>query len=100
MSTEGSATAGVTPLNGLRVLELGTLIAGPYCTRLLSEFGAEVIKIEAPGEGDPLRTWRKLHQGTSLWWFVQARNKKSVTVNLKASQGQEIVRRIARGCDI
>ena len=100
MSTEGSATAGVAPLTGLRVLELGTLIAGPYCTRLLSEFGAEVIKIEAPGEGDPLRTWRKLHQGTSLWWFVQARNKKSVTVNLKAPQGQEIVRRIARGCDI
>jgi formyl-CoA transferase len=88
------------PLRGLRVLELGTLIAGPYCTRLLAEFGAEVIKIEAPGEGDPLRSWRKLHQGTSLWWFVQARNKKSVTVNLKQPQGQEIVKRIARGCDI
>src|SRR5215831_8133686 len=88
------------PLEGVHVLELGTLIAGPYCTRLLAEFGAEVIKIEAPGEGDPLRTWRKLHNGTSLWWFVQARNKKSVTVNLKHPQGQEIVRRIARGCDI
>jgi formyl-CoA transferase len=88
------------PLEGVHVLELGTLIAGPYCTRLLAEFGAEVIKIEAPGEGDPLRTWRKLHNGTSLWWFVQARNKKSVTVNLKHPQGQEIVRRIARGCDV
>jgi len=88
------------PLQGLRVLELGTLIAGPYCTRLLAEFGAEVIKIEAPGEGDPLRTWRKLHKGTSLWWFVQARNKKSVTVNLKHPQGQAIIKRIARGCDI
>jgi formyl-CoA transferase len=88
------------PLQGLRVLELGTLIAGPFCTRLLAEFGAEVIKIETPGEGDPLRTWRKVYQGTSLWWFVQSRNKKSVTVNLKHSEGQEIVRRLARGCDI
>jgi formyl-CoA transferase len=88
------------PLQGLRVLELGTLIAGPYCARLMAEFGAEVIKIEPPGEGDPLRTWRKLHKGTSLWWFVQARNKKSVTVNLKHPQGQAIVKRIALGCDI
>jgi formyl-CoA transferase len=100
MSIGTSTTDPVPPLHGLRVLELGTLIAGPYCARLLAEFGAEVIKIEAPGEGDPLRTWRKLHKGTSLWWFVQARNKKSVTVNLKRPQGQEIVRRIARGCDI
>jgi len=87
-------------LEGLRVLELGTLIAGPFCTRILAEFGAEVIKIEGPGEGDPLRTWRRLYKGTSLWWLVQARNKKSVTVNLRHPQGQEIVRRIARGCDI
>src|SRR5262249_31708428 len=88
------------PLVGLRVLELGTLIAGPFCARLLAEFGAEVIKIEAPDGGDPLRTWRKLYKGTSLWWFVQARNKKSVTVNLKHREGQEIVRAIARNCDI
>jgi len=88
------------PLAGLRVLELGTLIAGPFCTRLLGEFGAEVIKIEAPGEGDPLRTWRKVYKGTSLWWLVQSRNKKSVTVNLKHPQGQGIVRRLAAGCDI
>src|SRR5262245_43017309 len=88
------------PLHGLRVLELGTLIAGPFCTRILAEFGAEVIKIEAPGEGDPLRTWRKLYQGTSLWWSVQSRNKKSVTVNLKHPAGQEIVRRLAGDCDI
>lgn len=93
---EGSAG----PLAGLKVLELGTLIAGPFCTRILAEFGAEVIKIETPGEGDPLRTWRKLYQGTSLWWLVQARNKKSITANLKTAAGQEIVRRIARGCDI
>jgi formyl-CoA transferase len=88
------------PLAGLKVLEMGTLIAGPFCTRLLAEFGAEVIKIEAPGEGDPLRNWRKLYKGTSLWWLVQARNKKSVTVNLRHADGQEIVRRLAQGCDI
>jgi formyl-CoA transferase len=88
------------PLAGLRVLELGTLIAGPYCTRIMAEFGAEVIKVEAPGEGDPLRTWRKLYKGTSLWWFVQARNKKSVTVNLKTPVGQDVVLRLAQSCDI
>ncbi len=88
------------PLAGLRVIEMGTLIAGPYCARLLAEFGAEVIKIEAPDGGDPLRTWRKLHEGTSLWWSVQARNKKSVTVNLRLEAGQEIVRRLARDADI
>ncbi len=93
-----SSAAG--PLSGLKVLELGTLIAGPFCTRILAEFGAEVIKIEAPGEGDPLRSWRKLYKGTSLWWSVQSRNKKSVTVNLKHPEGQGIVRRLAQGADI
>ena len=88
------------PLKGLKVIELGTLIAGPFAGKLLAEFGAEVIKIETPGDGDPLRSWRKLHQGTSLWWYLQARNKKSVTVNLKAKEGQEIVRRLARNADI
>ncbi|HVS27693.1 MAG TPA: CaiB/BaiF CoA-transferase family protein [Burkholderiales bacterium] len=88
------------PLKGLRVIELGTLIAGPFCARLLAEFGAEVIKIESPDGGDPLRTWRKLYKGTSLWWLVQARNKKSVTVNLKASAGQEIVRKLVKDADI
>ena len=68
-------------LAGLRVIEMGTLIAGPFAARLLAEFGAEVVKIEPPDGGDPLRRWRKLHQGTSLWWFLQARNKKSVTVS-------------------
>jgi len=92
------ATAG--PLQDLRVVELGTLIAGPYCARLLAEFGAEVTKIETPGEGDPLRKWRKLHEGNSLWWYAQARNKKSVAVNLKAPEGQEIVRRLAAKADI
>jgi formyl-CoA transferase len=88
------------PLAGLRVIELGTLIAGPFCARLLAEFGAEVVKIEAPDGGDPLRTWRKLHGGTSLWWRVQSRNKKSVTVNLRTEAGQEIVRRLAREADV
>ena len=88
------------PLKGLKVIELGTLIAGPFAGKLFAEFGAEVIKIETPGDGDPLRSWRKLHQGTSLWWYLQARNKKSVTVDLKAKEGQEIVRRLARNADI
>ncbi len=88
------------PLTGLKVLELGQLIAGPYCTRLMGEFGAEVIKIEPPEGGDPLRQWRKLHDGTSLWWFVQSRNKKSVTANLRHAQGQEIVRKLAAQADI
>ncbi|MBI4757322.1 MAG: CoA transferase [Betaproteobacteria bacterium] len=93
-------TDNAKPLQGLKVLELGTLIAGPFAARILAEFGAEVIKIESPDGGDPLRGWRKLYQGTSLWWYVQARNKKSVTVNLKHPEGQEIVRRIARECDV
>jgi len=88
------------PLRGIRVIEVGTLIAGPFCARLMGEFGAEVIKIEAPQGGDPLRTWRKLHDGTSLWWYVQARNKKSVTVNLKHPAGQEVVRRLVKGADV
>ena len=97
------------PLEGLRVLEMGTLIAGPFCGRLLAEFGAEVIKIETPADakgegGDPLRKWRKLHDAhgepTSLWWYAQARNKKSVTVNLREPAGQEIVRKLALQADI
>ncbi len=88
------------PLSDIKVLELGTLIAGPFCSRLLAEFGAQVIKVEAPDGGDPLRQWRKLHQGTSLWWYVQARNKKSVTVNMREPDGQEIVRDLAAQADI
>lgn len=88
------------PLAGLEVIELGTLIAGPYCARLLGEFGAGVTKIETPGEGDPLRKWRKLHEGNSLWWYAQARNKRSVAINLKAPEGQAIVRRLAAKADI
>ena len=89
-----------SPLQDVKVIELGTLIAGPFCARVLAEFGAEVIKIEAPDGGDPLRTWRKLHRGTSLWWYAQARNKKSVTLNLKHPEAQEIVRKLAQDADI
>ena len=88
------------PLSNIKVVELGTLIAGPYCARLLAEFGAEVIKIEAPGEGDPLRKWRKLHEGNSLWWYAQARNKKSVAVNLRDPEGQAVVGALAKSADI
>lgn len=88
------------PLAGVRVVELGTLIAGPYAASLLAQFGAEVIKIESPGLGDPLRSWRKLHQGTSLWWYAQSRNKKSLTVNLKHPDGQRIVRELVATADI
>lgn len=88
------------PLAGLRVLELGTLIAGPFAARLLAEFGAEVIKIEAPDGGDPLRKWRKLYEGTSLWWYVQSRNKQSVTANLKHPDGLAVVRQLAARADI
>lgn len=88
------------PLVGLRVLEMGSLIAGPYAAALLGQFGAEVIKIEPPGAGDPLRGWRKLHNGTSLWWYAQSRNKKSVTLDLSHPRGQEIARELIRGSDI
>jgi crotonobetainyl-CoA:carnitine CoA-transferase CaiB-like acyl-CoA transferase len=87
-------------LDGVKVIELGALIAGPYAASVLGQFGAEVIKIEPPGSGDPLRTWRKLHAGTSLWWYAQSRNKKSVSLNLKDARGQAIVRELVRGADI
>jgi succinyl-CoA---D-citramalate CoA-transferase len=87
-------------LQGLRVVELGTLIAGPFAGRILAEFGADVIKVEPPASGDPLRNWRKLHQGTSLWWLAQARNKRSVAADLKTKEGQEIVRALSRRADV
>jgi formyl-CoA transferase len=96
-------TATPGPLAGIKVLELGTLIAGPFAARFLGEFGAEVVKVEDPNGGDPLRKWRMLYPeagGTSLWWAVQARNKKSVTVNLKAPEGKKIVCQLAREADI
>ena len=88
------------PLDGIRVLELGQLIAGPFASRMLAEFGADVIKIETPVTGDPLRKWRMLHEGTSVWWAAQSRNKRSVTLNLRDPEGQEIARRLAAGADV
>ncbi len=94
------ATAAVNgPLSGLKVLELGQLIAGPFAAKTLADFGAEVIKIEPPGSGDPLRQWRLLHKGTSVWWQVQSRNKKSVALDLKQPEARDIVRRLAAECD-
>ena len=88
------------PLSGLKVVELGTLIAGPFASRICAEFGAHVIKVESPDGGDPLRKWRKLYEGTSLWWFVQARNKKSLTLNLKHPDGLNILKQLLTDADI
>ncbi|WAM48108.1 CaiB/BaiF CoA transferase family protein [Vreelandella venusta] len=88
------------PLEGLKVLELGQLIAGPFATKLLGEFGADVIKVEPPGTGDPLRKWRMLEEGTSLWWHVQSRNKRSVALDLRSEEGQALVRKLAAEADV
>lgn len=88
------------PLSGVKVLELGTLIAGPFCTRILGDFGAEIIKVEQPGKGDPLHTWSLTTEKGSLWSIVQSRNKKSVTVDMHKPEGQEIVRRLAAKVDV
>ncbi|MFK3844597.1 carnitine dehydratase [Stenotrophomonas sp. Betaine-02u-21] len=88
------------PLHGIRVVEFGTLIAAPFAARLFAEFGAEVIKIESPEGGDPLRKWRKLHGDTSLWWSLQARNKKSVALDLKSAEGAEAARQLAASADV
>ena len=94
------APAAAGPLAGLKVLELGQLIAGPFAAKTLADFGAEVIKIEAPGSGDPLRKWRLLKDGTSVWWQVQSRNKRSVALDLRQPEAQEIVRQLARDADV
>ncbi len=88
------------PLEGIRVLELGQLLAGPFCGTILGYFGAEVIKVEPPGVGDPIRKWRILDDGTSLWWRSLARNKKCVTLDLKSERGQELVARLADRSDV
>lgn len=100
LSRDTSPSVNRGPLTGLRVVELGTLIAAPFAARMFAEFGADVIKVESPHGGDPLRRWRKLHKGTSLWWYVQSRNKKSVTVDLKRAEGQELVRKLIASADI
>ena len=87
-------------LAGLRVIEMGQLIAGPFCGKTLGEFGAEVIKIEPPGAGDPLRNWRLLKNGTSVWWQVQSRNKQSVAIDLRQKEGQDLARRLIAEADV
>ena len=87
-------------LAGLRVVEMGQLIAGPFVGKILGEFGAEVVKIEPPLNGDPLRQWRLLEGGTSLWWQVQSRNKQSLALDVRTAQGQEIARRLIGECDV
>ena len=95
----GGGTEG--PLADLRVIEMGVLLAGPFCGQLLGDFGAEVIKVEQPGAGDPMREWgREKPHGQSLWWPVLARNKKSVTANLRDGRGQALVRRMVAESDI
>ena len=87
-------------LSGLKVLELGQLIAGPFAAKTLADFGADVIKIEAPDTGDPLRKWRLLKDGTSVWWQVQSRNKRSLALDLRTPEGQELVRQLASEADV
>ncbi|KIN64078.1 Caib/baif family protein [Sulfitobacter noctilucicola] len=95
------ASTGEGALSDLRVLEMGQLLAGPFCGQMLADFGAEVIKIEAPGVGDPMRQWgREKPHGKSLWWPVVARNKKSLTLNLREKEGQDIVRKLIENTDI
>ncbi len=87
-------------LSGIKVLELGQLIAGPFASKTLADFGAEIVKVESPGEGDPLRKWRMLHQGTSVWWQAHSRNKQSICLDLRVKEGQEIARRLALEADV
>ena len=87
-------------LAGLRVVEMGQLIAGPFAGKTLGEFGADVIKIEAPGAGDPLRNWRLIQDGTSVWWQVQSRNKRSIALNLREPEGQAIARKLIARADV
>ena len=87
-------------LSGIRVLELGQLIAGPFAAKTLADFGAEIIKVESPQDGDPLRKWRMLHEGTSVWWQAQSRNKQSICIDLRQPEGQDIVRRLAQDADV
>src|SRR5688500_16455111 len=89
------------PLAGLRVLELGHFIAGPFCARLLADLGAEVIKVEAPGKGDPVRGWGEIRGGkSSIWWSVHGRNKQSVTLNMKSPRARELLLALVEQSDI
>jgi formyl-CoA transferase len=100
MSTTNLETPDAGPLAGIKILELGQAIAGPFAAAFLAWFGAEVIKVEPPGTGDPLRNWRIVHEGTSLWWYSMARNKKCITLNLRSADGQRIARELAKRVDV
>ena len=93
-------TMSATALQGVRVIEMGQLIAGPFAGKTLGEFGADVIKIEAPGAGDPLRNWRMMKDGTSVWWQVQSRNKRSLALDLRSEEGQDIARKLIAEADV
>jgi succinyl-CoA--D-citramalate CoA-transferase len=95
------AENGARPLEGVRVVEMGSLLAGPFCGQLLADFGAEVIKVEPPGKGDPMRVWgRHQKDDRTLWWPIIARNKKSVTLNLREEEGQDLARRLVAAADV
>jgi formyl-CoA transferase len=100
MNTKEKLSSGPGPLAGIKVLELGQAIAGPFAAAFLAWFGAEVIKVEPPATGDPLRNWRVVREGTSLWWYSMARNKKCVTLNLRVAEGQRIARELAKRVDV
>ena len=99
MTSEDTTSNG--PLSGLRVLELGHFIAAPFCTRVLADLGADVIKVEPPGRGDPVRTWGEMPEGhkSSVWWSVHGRNKQSVTVDLKKPEGIQLVKELIKHAD-
>ena len=99
-SSSPAAPGATGALAGLRVVEMGQLIAGPFCGKTLGEFGADVVKIEAPGGGDPLRNWRLLQDGTSVWWQVQSRNKRSVALDLRTTEGQDVARALVAEADV
>ncbi|HLX02729.1 MAG TPA: CoA transferase [Trinickia sp.] len=100
MSGQSPFPASPAALKGVRVIEMGQLIAGPFAGKTLGDFGADVIKIEPPSSGDPLRNWRLMKEGTSVWWQVQSRNKRSVALDLRSAQGQDIARRLITEADV
>ena len=100
MSTSTQTAIPPGALKGVRVIEMGQLIAGPFAGKMLGEFGAEVIKSEAPGSGDPLRNWRLIKEGTSVWWQVQSRNKRSIALDLRVPEGQAIARKLINEADV
>lgn len=100
MYGSGQGETSDAALRGVRVVEMGQLIAGPFAGKTLGEFGADVIKIEPPGTGDPLRNWRMLKEGTSVWWQVQSRNKRSIALDLRHPEGQQIARQLIATADV